>query len=88
MFRNLEKKIKENFNWKKRSRINFSLGASILFLPFTPSYFQILNSFFYISRYISKSRTSSKNIKTFGCKLIPWNRDQNSKNTICPLGIK
>ena len=41
MFKNLKKKTKKKFNWKKMSKIKEILAATILFLPFTPLYLQI-----------------------------------------------
>ena len=37
---------------------------------------------------ISKRHPNPKNIKNLGCKLVPWDPDENLKNTIYPLGIR
>ena len=34
------------------------------------------------------SKTISKDTQKFICKIIPWDHDQNSKNIMCPIGVK
>ena len=63
MFRNLRKKTKKNFIWKRKSEIYIFLATLVLFLPFTPYISKPKNSFEKEITYLRRSQRDTSVLK-------------------------
>ena len=90
MFSNLKKKTKNNFNWEKQSiflKFWLSNFIFVLYTLISPNLQIILKKTLHIWVDLKKYNQFLKYEK-INYKLILWDLDQNSKNTIYPLGVK
>ena len=91
MFRNLRKKIKKQFELEKKVKTktfsscpNFIFGLYNLISP----NLQIILKKKLHTWVDLKEAPYPENSKIFGHKSKKWDPHRNSKNTICPLGVK
>ena len=80
---------KEFWIGKKDKNIFFSTYPNFVFALYIliSQNLHIILKKIYIPGLMSKRCPNVKNSNTFGCKSKKWNPDQNSRNTICPLGV-